>query len=95
MLDGDPVFARMMRFALGQSADALEGSVVLLSASMAEPWTLLDALNNWAAILNDQITNSGAYDERVLRDARDRRESSLFFDLRRCRRYFCGTAASD
>uniref|UniRef100_A0A914VZU8 Dynein light intermediate chain n=1 Tax=Plectus sambesii TaxID=2011161 RepID=A0A914VZU8_9BILA len=72
VLDGDPVYARLMRFALGQSADALDRSVVLLCASMAEPWLIYDALNNWAAILNDQVANSGAYDERVLRDARDR-----------------------
>lgn len=75
VLDGDPVYARMMRFALGQTVDALDRSVVLLCASMAEPWLLFDALNNWAAMLNDQIAHSGAFDERVLREARDRRKS--------------------
>ena len=67
---------RMVRFALGQSADALDRSVVLLCASMAEPWLLLDALNSWSAILNDQVANAGVYDERAhCATARDRRES--------------------
>lgn len=70
ILDGDPVYSPLIKFAL--QPEQLDRSVVLLCASMAEPWSLLDSLQRWVRILQEHLNVSSAYDKNVLKEARDR-----------------------
>lgn len=74
ILDGDPVHSSLIKFAL-QSAP-LERCVVLLCASMTQPWAILDSLRTWSRILQDHVERSEYYDKNLMREAKERRENN-------------------
>uniref|UniRef100_A0A183EAD0 Dynein light intermediate chain n=1 Tax=Gongylonema pulchrum TaxID=637853 RepID=A0A183EAD0_9BILA len=69
VLDGDEAFAPLIRFAL---TAPLSKTVVVLCASLQEPGTILQSLNKWAKIIDDQIQN--IFSRPVIIDARKSQE---------------------
>ena len=53
MLDGDPRHSELLQFAV--NAETVEHTVVLLSVSMATPWTIMDQLQTWATTLHGHL----------------------------------------
>ncbi len=72
VLDGAPVYAPLIRF--GLSRDTLERGVVIFSASMATPWSIMDSLRKWSRLLRDHLDNTSDYDPNSLKEARERRK---------------------
>ncbi|KAL5022524.1 hypothetical protein ScPMuIL_001679 [Solemya velum] len=52
-LDGDVNHTGLLRFAVTE--ESFEHTMVILVASMATPWNIMDSLNKWAVILQDHI----------------------------------------
>ena len=53
ILDGDLRHRGLLKFALTE--DTFTDRVVLLTATMTEPWSILESLNNWAEVLSTHI----------------------------------------
>jgi len=53
VLDGDVAHANLLQFALTE--DNYEDTTVLICASMATPWSIIDQLNKWIGVLQDHI----------------------------------------
>ncbi|KAK3760039.1 hypothetical protein RRG08_064710 [Elysia crispata] len=53
VLDGDPHHTGLLKYALKE--ETFSDTMVLLVASMSQPWSLLDTLNRWADVLSDHI----------------------------------------
>ncbi|ESO81920.1 hypothetical protein LOTGIDRAFT_223679 [Lottia gigantea] len=53
VLDGDPEHTGLLRFALTQ--ESFSDTLVLLVASMNQPWSIMESLNKWAGILREHI----------------------------------------
>lgn len=71
VLDGDPAYSKLIRFPL--QAAPLERCVVLLCASMTEPWAILDSLQRWTRILDDHLQQTNdLFDAQALREAQER-----------------------
>ena len=53
VLDGDPAHANLLRFAL--SADNYADTTVMICASLATPWAVMEQLEQWIRVLQDHI----------------------------------------
>ncbi|VDP08161.1 unnamed protein product [Soboliphyme baturini] len=71
VLDGNPIFSHLIKFALTKN---LDHCVTIICCSMAEPWSILDSLNRWVTVLRDHVENSGLYDADLLRDCQERQK---------------------
>jgi dynein light intermediate chain 1, cytosolic len=70
ILDGDVACsAPLLKFAL--KADTLENSVLILVASMTQPWSLLSTLKKWTSLVEEHLDRLGL-DPARLRELRDR-----------------------
>ncbi|MFH4973890.1 hypothetical protein AB6A40_000599 [Gnathostoma spinigerum] len=69
VLDGDEVFAPLVKFALTSS---LSRSVVILCASLSHPGTIMASLNKWSKMIDAQIQQ--IYDRQTVADARKAQE---------------------
>lgn len=70
ILDGDVACsAPLLKFAL--KADTLESSVLILVASMTQPWSLLSTLKKWTSLVEEHLDRLGL-DPARLRELRDR-----------------------
>ncbi|XP_003739183.1 cytoplasmic dynein 1 light intermediate chain 1 [Galendromus occidentalis] len=56
VLDGDPWHRNLLRFALNEVNPLMEDSMVVLTASMATPWSIASSLESWANILEEHIS---------------------------------------
>ncbi|KRY89681.1 Ribonuclease 3 [Trichinella pseudospiralis] len=70
VLDGDPLYAPLLRFAL--PAENLKHSVALVCCSMAEPWNIGRSLQRWTDVLEKHLNESGLYSTHVLSECRER-----------------------
>ncbi|KRX44869.1 Ribonuclease 3 [Trichinella murrelli] len=70
VLDGDPLYAPLLRFAL--PAENLKHSVALICCSMAEPWNIGQSLQRWTDVLEKHLNQSGLYSTHVLSECRER-----------------------
>ena len=52
-LDGDPTHTSLLKYALTE--ENFEHTLVVLVASMTQPWSILDSLEKWASILRHHI----------------------------------------
>ena len=52
-LDGDPNHTGLLKYALTEQN--FEHTLVMLVASMAQPWSILDSLENWVTVLRQHI----------------------------------------
>ncbi|XP_052231660.1 cytoplasmic dynein 1 light intermediate chain 2-like isoform X2 [Dreissena polymorpha] len=64
-LDGDTTHTSLLKYALTE--ESFEHSLVILVASMTQPWAILDSLEKWASILRHNI-------DRLRISPEDRRE---------------------
>jgi dynein light intermediate chain 1 len=53
VLDGDQSHTNLLKYALTE--ENFEDTMVLLVASMAQPWAIADTLNKWVTVLSDHI----------------------------------------
>ncbi|XP_023234140.1 cytoplasmic dynein 1 light intermediate chain 2-like isoform X1 [Centruroides sculpturatus] len=53
VVDGDPWHRNLLKFVLND--ETLPHTTVLLTASMTQPWNILESLQNWALILDEHI----------------------------------------
>lgn len=53
VLDGDQSHTGLLKYALTE--ENFEDTMVLLVASMAQPWSLAEALNKWVTVLSEHI----------------------------------------
>ena len=53
VLDGDPSHNGLLRFCI--SEENFAHNLVLLVASMAQPWTIMESLQKWVTVLEDHI----------------------------------------
>lgn len=53
LLDGDTYHTNLLKYVLKENDFA--DTLIILTASMAQPWSLMDSLENWATILQDHI----------------------------------------
>lgn len=53
ILDGDPWHRNLLKYVLNE--DTFADTTVLLTASMTEPWNILESLQNWISILEEHI----------------------------------------
>ncbi|XP_048754937.1 cytoplasmic dynein 1 light intermediate chain 2-like isoform X3 [Ostrea edulis] len=65
VLDGDPSHTGLLKFAITE--ENFENILVLLVASMAQPWSIMESLNKWASYLQEHI-------DRLKLKPEDRRE---------------------
>lgn len=65
VLDGDPSHTGLLKFAITE--ENFENILVLLVASMAHPWSIMESLNKWASYLREHI-------DRLKLKPEDRRE---------------------
>lgn len=63
ILDGDEYYASLLKFALNE--ENFEDTIVLICASMAEPWKIKDALEQWAEILEKHVSRLKITRERM------------------------------
>ena len=56
VLDGDPWHRNLLRFALNEENPLMEDTMVILTASMATPWSIASSLESWANILEEHIS---------------------------------------
>lgn len=52
-MDGDPSHTGLLKFAITE--ENFENILVLLVASMANPWSIMESLNKWASYLREHI----------------------------------------
>ena len=52
-LDGDPNHTGLLRYALTEQN--FEHTLVMLVASMAQPWSILDSLEKWVSVLQQHV----------------------------------------
>lgn len=64
-MDGDPSHTGLLKFAITE--ENFENILVLLVASMAHPWSIMESLNKWASYLREHI-------DRLKLKPEDRRE---------------------
>lgn len=88
ILDGDPAHGSLLRFPFQQTAAAgLDRCLVLLCASMTQPWTLMDSLGRWARMVQEHLElspdlPSSNLDRQAIAEGRERREFCfLFYDV--------------
>jgi len=55
VLDGDPVFKNLLKYALNEKN--FQDTTVLLVASMASPWNIMDSLERWSNVLETHVKN--------------------------------------
>ena len=88
VLDGDVSFAPLIKFAVNANAVGcgcrthklyvqLDRSMVMLCASVGEPWTISDSLSRWARLLDDHMSNMEATNRQAVTEAKDRRRLVL------------------
>ncbi|XP_078335547.1 cytoplasmic dynein 1 light intermediate chain 2-like isoform X2 [Crassostrea virginica] len=65
VLDGDPSHTGLLKFAITE--ENFENILVLLVASMAQPWSIMESLNKWASYLQEHV-------DRLKLKPEDRRE---------------------
>lgn len=53
VLDGDPAYQNLLRFALNERSFA--DTTILLVCSMCSPWSILQSLHSWARVLDAHI----------------------------------------
>ena len=53
ILDGDSYHANLLSFA--QSSETFEDTLVVLVASMSQPWAIMESLQRWSEVLNNHI----------------------------------------
>ena len=53
VLDGDPRHSELLQF--GVNASNVSHTVVLLTVSMATPWSIMDTLHTWATALHEHL----------------------------------------
>ncbi|XP_054722099.1 cytoplasmic dynein 1 light intermediate chain 2-like [Uloborus diversus] len=53
VLDGDSFHRNLLKFALNK--ETVPNTTVILTASMTEPWNIIESLQNWALILEEHI----------------------------------------
>ncbi|CAG7824637.1 unnamed protein product [Allacma fusca] len=63
VLDGNPSHANLLQFAL--SDKTFSETVVMLTVSMATPWTIIDQLQFWAGLLHDHVDSLKLSPDRV------------------------------
>jgi len=69
VVDGNPLHSNLLRFPLTENS--FSDTLVLLTVSMATPWSILEDLQAWAGILHDHIDTLRLGPDRV-RELRDR-----------------------
>mgnify|MGYP005954682381 CR=1 FL=1 len=52
-MDGDPSHTGLLKFAITE--ENFENILVLLVASMANPWSIMESINKWASYLREHI----------------------------------------
>lgn len=55
VLDGDPVFKNLLKYALNEKN--FQDTTILLVASMAAPWNVMDSLERWSVVLETHVKN--------------------------------------
>lgn len=55
VLDGDAVFKNLLKYALNEIN--FSDTTILLVASMASPWNIMDSLEQWANVLETHVKN--------------------------------------
>ena len=55
VLDGDPVYKSLLRYALNEKN--FQDTTILLVASMASPWNIMDSLEQWSNVLETHVRN--------------------------------------
>lgn len=55
VLDGDAVYKNLLRYALNEKN--FSDTTILLVASMANPWNIMDSLEQWSAVLETHVRN--------------------------------------
>lgn len=53
MLDGDPTHSGLLKYALTE--ENYQDTVVVVAASMSQPWSIMKTLNDWLTILSDHL----------------------------------------
>ncbi|XP_067935323.1 cytoplasmic dynein 1 light intermediate chain 2-like [Watersipora subatra] len=61
MLDGDATHTGLLKYAL--TADNFMDSLILVTVSMAQPWSILKSITNWLSIITDHIDRIGIPNE--------------------------------
>ncbi|XP_022688383.1 cytoplasmic dynein 1 light intermediate chain 2-like isoform X2 [Varroa jacobsoni] len=56
VLDGDPWHRNLLRFALNEENPSMQDTMVVLTASMAVPWSIASSLEAWANLLEEHIS---------------------------------------
>lgn len=72
-LDGDPNHTGLLRYALTEQN--FEHTLVMLVASMAQPWSILDSLEKWVSVLQQHVDRLKLLPE----DRRDYEQSLIRF----------------
>ena len=72
-LDGDPNHTGLLRYALTEQN--FEHTLVVLVASMAHPWSILDSLEKWVSVLQQHVDRLKLLPE----DRRDYEQSCKYF----------------
>ena len=57
VLDGDPTHTGLLKYAL--TADNFKDTLIMVVASMSQPWSILKSLTNWLNIITDHIDRIG------------------------------------
>lgn len=74
-LDGDPNHTGLLKYALTEQN--FEHTLVMLVASMAHPWSILDSLENWVSVLRQHIDRLKLLPE----DRKDYEQSCKYYFL--------------
>ncbi|XP_014677075.1 PREDICTED: cytoplasmic dynein 1 light intermediate chain 2-like [Priapulus caudatus] len=69
LLDGNPQHTNLFRYML--TKENLGDTLVLLTASMAQPWAIMDTLDTWCSLLQHHINGMGLDNSR-LRECRQK-----------------------
>lgn len=91
-MDGDPSHTGLLKFAITE--ENFENILVLLVASMANPWSIMESLNKWASYLREHIDRLKLKPEerREYEDSRKLDCSQLsihFYSGRKSCKYYC------
>ena len=62
-MDGNPIHSNLLRFTL--SEQTFSETLIMLTVSMATPWSVVEQLQNWAGILHDHIDSLKMSPDRV------------------------------
>lgn len=57
MVDGDATHTGLLKYAL--TAENYLDTVIVIAASMSQPWSLLKSITNWLNIITDHIDRIG------------------------------------